>query len=169
MIRTSNAPVWIVIIRNVLLSAFMGILAAGFVMPLLLATIAFFQNRSSATFDVAELLRDMITTPVYLLFITPFLLPLIGPLIAMACAVALIFQKSIRKRLVMWCLISPAFVWLAVVAMSTWGSSNNFTAQFTRFENFLIGMANPGSLLYLIAASASALVFYLLSRNNFKW
>lgn len=165
MSSTSEAPKWIVIVRNVLISAVLGTLFGCLLFPWFGAILQATQRDNYALFNLKFLLLSMLTSPLLIFYIIPILLPLIG----MACLAGVVFQRSIEKHLALWCIISPIFVWLTTIAILIRTPPNSYYEQFTRFERFLIEIPNPDHFLYLIAASFSSFVFYKLSRKGLKW
>ena len=166
MIRTSDAPVWIVVLRNVLISAFAGTLFGCLLFPWFGAILqATQQDNYALLFNIKFLLLSTLTSPLLIIYIIPILLPLIGT----ACLAGVVFHKSIEKHLKLWCVIAPISVWLALIVMLIQTPPNSYYSQFTKFERFLIEIPNPDHLLFLIAPSFSAFVFYRLSRKGLKW
>lgn len=165
MINTSEAPKWVVVVRNVLISATLGTIFGCLLFPWFGAILQAVQRDNYALFDVKFLLMSTITSPVLIFYMIPILLPLIGT----ACLAGVVLQKSIEKHLEFWCVISPVFVWLTTIAILIQTPSNSYYEQFTKFERFLIEISSPDHLLYLIAASFSSFVFYRLSRKGLKW
>ena len=165
MIRTSEAPKWIVIVRNILISASLGILFGCLLFPWLGAVLQALGRDNYALFNVKFLLMSTLTSPFLVIFIMPILLPLIGA----ACLAGVVLQKSIEKHLVLWCVISPIFIWLTMIAILIQTPQNSYYAQFTKFERFLIEIPSADHFIYLMAASFSSFVFFRLSRDGFKW
>lgn len=164
-IQTSEAPLWIVILRNVLISAIAGILAGCFLFPLFAAIIQAIEKDNYALFNFKFLFLTTLTSPVLIIYILPFLLPLV----AMACALGVLFQKSIQRHLMLWCCLAPILVWLAAIAVVTRLPVNNFYEQFTWLERFFINIPSTDHLIFLIAPTFSSFVFYKLCEKGFKW
>jgi hypothetical protein len=168
--QMSDAPVWTVILRNVIISGLAGALFGCLSFPLFTAVLQIVERdnvlfNDYAIFDFRSLLLSTLTSPFLIYYILPLLLPLIG----IACIAGVLFQKSIQKHLVMWCCLAPVSVWLTVIAILTQSPINSYYEQFTHFERFLINLSDTDHLIFLIASMFSAFVFYKLSRKGLKW
>ena len=161
MIRsTSSAPIWIVILRNVVLSAIAGALFGCFLFSLLWVL-----PERAANADAMELIKIFLTSPVLLIYIMPLFVPLVG----VAGAVGILFQKSIQRHLLLWCCGAPVFVWLTVVAILNYSPHNEYYSQYAWFERFLMDIPNPDHYIFLLSSAFSSFVFYKLSSKGFKW
>jgi hypothetical protein len=157
----SDVPIWIIILKNVIISSAVGILFGCLLFPLFGATLQAAGRDNYALFNFKFLLISTLTSPFLIYYIFPLLLPLIGT----ACLAGILFQKSIQKHLGLWCIISSIFVWLAEIAIVIQTPPNFYFEQFTRFERFLIELSSPDHLIFLIASAISAFTFYRLSRK----
>ncbi|MFN3826391.1 MAG: hypothetical protein ACK4NR_02060 [Micavibrio sp.] len=165
MVNTSKAPLWIVILRNVMISAVAGALFGCLLFPSFGAILQAAQNDNYALLNFPALLKKTFMSPLLVLYILPFLLPLIG----IACLVGILFQGSIQKHLEFWCFIAPLSVWLAAIFILIQTPPNQYYEQFTTLERFLIEISNPEHFLFLIASAFSSFIFYRLSKSGFKW
>ena len=164
MSNTSSAPLWYIMIKNVLISAVAGTLFGCLLFPWFGAILQATGRDNYAPFNVKFLLLSTLTSPLLIFYIIPILLPLI----ITACLAGVLFQKSIKKHLEIWCFISPIFVWIASITILIQKPQNAYYEQFTKFERFLINIPNPDHLLFLIAPAFSAFVFYILSKRALK-
>lgn len=161
MINSSEAPIWIVIVRNVLISAVAGTLLGCALLPLFDALLNIVQHGDYMLFDPPLLLKKTLTSPFLIFFIAPILLPLVGT----ACVAGVLFQISIQKHLLLWCILSPIAVWLAAIAILVWVPVNSYYEQFNWFERLLINIPDPDHFPFLIAPAFSAVIFYKLSKK----
>lgn len=161
MSNTSEAPLWIVIIRNVLASAAVGILIGCMMFPLFSELRKANKYSDYNPFNVS-LLYDVLSSPILIVYIFPLLLPLVS----IACLAGIIFQKSIQKYLVFWCIASPFLVYFFTIIAAIQIAGNEGQ---TKFEEFTKEIINPDNFIFLIAASASSAVFYILSRKGLRW
>lgn len=157
---TSSAPPWIVVFRNVVLSAIAGGLFGCFLFSLLWVL-----PERAANAGTMELIKIFLTSPVLLIYILPLFVPLIGA----ACAIGVLFQKSIQRHLILWCLGAPVSVWLTVIAFLVHSPASSFDEQYTWLERILIEMPNSDHYIFLISSAFSSFVFYKLSAKGFKW
>jgi len=159
VLKTSSAPLWVTLLINVIISAIVGTLAGGLLFPVFGAVSQFFEYGS---FDLKVLFIGMIASPLIIVVILPLLMPLIG----MACLAALVFQKSIQKNLLVWCCVAPVSIWLAIIAFLVRTPLSNYYKQVSWFERILMNTINPDYFLFLIAPTISAFVFYKLSKRG---
>ncbi len=155
--KTSSEPLWILMLRNTMISAFAGAFFGCLLFPLFTVFLGFWEGRT-ANFELWFIVWSTLTSP----FLMIFIFPMIMPLIIVAIFVAVTFQKSITKHLKIWCLVAPFSVWLVAIGMLTFSPLNSYYEQFTWFERILINIPNPEHLLFLIAPMFSSFVFYKL-------
>lgn len=161
--RTSSAPIWIVIVRNVVLSTLAGALFGSFLLGILSALFSIFVIDEVA--DLWPVILRVLASPLLILYVLPFLLPIV----AIVCALAVVFQRCLQKNLVVCCKSAPALIWLAFVSAMTYSPSNSYGEDLTWPHRILVGIISPENLLFLISASFSSFVFYKLSAKGFKW
>jgi len=162
MIQTSRAPEYIVILKDVLLSALAGILFGCVLFPWFTAILQATQNDNYALFNFGHLLMSTLTAPLLIIIIAPLLIPLI----AIACLIAVIFHKSIYKYIKIWCICSPILVWLTVIAILVKSPPNQYYSGYSEFDRFLMQVPKPDHFLFLIAPAFSSFVFYKLSQKR---
>jgi hypothetical protein len=94
MIRTSEAPLWIVIFRNILIASFAGILFGCLLFPLYAAVLRAIKHGTLDVLAAGPLFEQTLQSPILLFISFPFWVPLV----ALACLVGICFQKSIQKK-----------------------------------------------------------------------
>jgi hypothetical protein len=87
-----------------------------------------------------------------------------SPLVAIAILTAVIFRKSIEKRLLLWCCIAPFAVWSFVWIFEAIHRNNFHTIQGFLTQLYYTSTANE-NLLFLFCPMGASLVFFLLSRR----
>ena len=154
---TDNAGA-LVVAKHVLVSAYLGIFAVS----VTIAVTSFIMRGEAMSGTITEVLQSLASLARWVAGLCMVACVMTLPLVASAVAVALAFDKSIRRHPGLWSMAAPVIVWLlgsVMIALVSWHSD-----MISLATGMWLILSDRESLLLLLGAIPSAVIFYLLNR-----
>lgn len=153
--------------KRVLISAFVGIVVTAlFIDPITTAAFQYFVvhndywgRRDNLAKNILRIIENGPGTALVGAILT-------SPLVAISLAVAIMFRRSIERRLVVWCLFAPISIWAFVCCCDALWRNNPYFISHNLLDRLSMTFSSIDNLLFLFSSAVASLAFFLLSHRT---